>query len=118
MKKLIFLSALSIVLCNTSFAEIYLFKKQYINKLKEVEIILSECLRIQDKKICNKSVQEYQKIKDNQKFVKFLSSNKCGRECKMRVFKIDRKNLDARMIISGVDINDIIEKLTNTDKKD
>ena len=97
--------------CNNSFAEIYLFKAQYINKLQEIELDYNYCLKTKNKVACNRVIQEHQKIKSDTKFKKFLSSNKCDIKCKRIIHKLTQKEFHAKMAASGKDLNEILKSL-------
>ena len=68
MKKILILTILGLIWCSSSYSEIYIFYKQYINKLKEIELDYKQCLKSENIIICNKVIQEHKKIKSHTKF--------------------------------------------------
>ncbi len=98
--------------CSNSFSEIYIFKAQFINKLKEIDLDYNYCFETKNKIACNKVIEEYQKIKSNSKFQKFLSSDKCDINCKRISFKLTRNEIYAKLAAQGIDIDDLIKKLS------
>ena len=108
MKKVLILTILGLIWCSSSYSEIYIFYKQYINKLKEIELDYKQCLKSENIITCNKVIQEHKKIKSHTKFKKFFSSDKCMRECRLIA---SRLNFYSKKAISLVEV---IKMLENT----
>lgn len=107
MKKILILTILGLLWCSSSYSEIfYFFPKQYINKLKEIELDYKQCFKSEDLITCNKVIQEHQKIKSHTKFKKFFSSDKCMRECRTIA---SRLNFYSRKAISLVEVIRMLE---------
>ena len=111
MKKIFIFIIIGLMWCSNSFAEIYLFKAQYINKLKDIELDYNYCIKTKNKVACNRDIQEHQKIKSDTKFKKFLSSNKCDAKCKKIIDRLAGKEFLARMAASDTDLNKILKSL-------